>query len=297
VEKTKKAKSGNRQSAWSAYGQIVLGVAVLALAIVLFFEPYDLVFGGATGLGIIVRALGGRFDVEIPLWLTNLAINVPLFAWAWKVKGFTFLKRTGFATLALSACLYAAGFVPPLALEGQLPLAAVFGGVMAGFGLGLVFRNMATTGGSDLASMIVRHYHKHMQLSKLMLMIDAVVIGLGLFIFGPVKALYAIAAVYASSKAIGAVLEGMSYAKAAFVISEKGAEVSAALLAGLKRGGTVMDGRGMYTGAQKNVFLCVVSSKEIVQVKEIVARTDADAFVLVADVREVMGEGFAARQN
>ena len=283
--------------AWLAYGEIALGVAILALAIVLFFEPYDLVFGGATGLGIIVQALGAEFSMDIPLWLTNVVINVPLFIWAGKVKGFSFLRRTGFATALLSVCLYLAGFVPPLELNGEWPLVAVFGGVIAGFGLGLVFKNLATTGGSDLASMIVRHYRKHMSLSRLMLIIDAVVIALGFFVFGPVKALYAIAAVYASSKAIGAVLEGMSYAKAAFVISDKGDEIAAALLAGLKRGGTVMDGHGMYTGQKKNVLLCVVSSKEIVQVKEIVARTDAAAFVVVADVREVMGEGFVARQN
>ena len=291
------AKKNEKQHWLMAYVQITLGVAVLALAIVLFFEPYDLVFGGATGLGIIVQEAGARFSMNIPLWLTNLVINVPLFIWAGKVKGFGFLRRTGFATALLSGCLYLAGFLPVFDLGGQLPLAAVFGGALAGFGLGLVFRNMATTGGSDLASMILRHYRKHMEMSKLMLIIDAVVISLGLFVFGPVKALYAIAAVYASSKAIGSVLEGMSFAKAAFVISNKGEEVSAALLSKLARGATIMDGRGMYTGAHKNVILCVVSTKEIVQVKEIVARTDEDAFVIVADVREVMGKGFVAKQN
>jgi len=281
-----------------AYGQIAFGTAVLALAITMCFQPYDLVFGGATGLGIIIRAFGAlQFDLEIPLWLTNLAINTPLFLWAAKVKGFRFLARTGVATALLSLFLYLTGLLPPIDLQGQLPLAAIFGGALGGFGLGLVFRNMATTGGSDLLSMILRHYHRHMQLSGLMLTIDAAVIALGFFVFGPVKALYAIMAVYTSSRAISMVLDGLSFAKAAFVISNKGEAISKALLASLHRGATVLDGRGMYTGAHKNVILCVVSSKEIVQVKDIVHATDEDAFVIVADVREVMGNGFAPTQG
>ena len=280
------------------YWQIMLGVAALALAIVMFFEPYDLVIGGATGLGIIAQAVGAaRLGIYIPLWLTNIIINVPLFIWAAKVKGVRFLKRTGFAAAFLSLCLYLAGRLPLVDLQGQLALAAVFGGALAGFGLGLVFRNMATTGGSDLASMIARHYHKHMPLAGLMLAIDASVISLGLFVFGPVKTLYAIAAVYVSSRVISSVMDGLSFAKAAFVITDKGAEMAAALLLGLERGGTMLDGKGMYTGAHKNVILCVVSSKEIVQVKEIAAAADEDAFVIVADVREVMGNGFISQQG
>ena len=281
-----------------AYLQIALGTAALALSIAMCFEPYDLVFGGATGLGIIIRAFGlEHFNIDIPLWLTNIAINAPLFLWAAKVKGFRFLARTGVATALLSLFLYLSGFLPLIDLGGQLPLAAVFGGALGGFGIGLVFRNMATTGGSDLLSMILRHYHRHMQLSGLMLMIDAAVILLGFFTFGPVKALYAIAAVFVSSRAISAVLDGFSFAKAAFVISNKAEAVSKALLANLNRGATVMDAKGMYTGEHKNVILCVVSLKEIVQVKDVVAATDADAFVIVADVREVMGNGFASSQG
>jgi len=238
-------KNNSKQSLLLAYAQIALGTFALALAITMCFEPYDLVFGGATGLGIIIRSFGlTQFGIEIPLWLTNLAINTPLFLLAAKVKGFRFLARTGVATALLSLFLYLTGMLPLIDLGGQLPLAAVFGGALGGFGIGLVFRNMATTGGSDLLSMILRHYHRHMQLSGLMLMIDAAVILLGFFIFGPVKALYAIAAVFTSSRAISMVLDGLSFAKAAFVISSNADAVSKALLASLHRGATIMDARG-----------------------------------------------------
>jgi len=280
-----------------SYAQIVLGTAILAFAVVMFLSPHELVFGGATGLGIITQAVGrNSFSVEIPLWLTNIIINTPLFLWAARVKGISFLKRTGIATALLSLFLYLFGLLPALALDGHLLLAALFGGAIAGVGLGLVFRNMATTGGSDLAAMIVKHYRKHMTLSRLMFIIDAVVISAGFFVFGPVKALYAIIGVYTSSRTIAGVLDGLSFAKAAFIISDNGDAISAALLSGLSRGATVLDGRGMYTGSSKNVIICVVSQKEIVQLKEIVSATDREAFVIVSDVREVMGKGFAPHQ-
>ena len=285
---------------WIAtYAQISLGVALLALGIELFLAPHNLVFGGATGLGIISRAIGrDQFGIDIPLWLTNLVINIPLFIWAWRVKGFSFLQRTGYATAFLSLCLYLAGFLPAIDLEGQLPLAAIFGGMLGGVGFGIAFRCRASTGGSDLAAMLIQHYKKHLPLARILLVIDASVIALGLFVFGPVEALYAIIGVYVSSIAIGRVLEGLSFAKAAFIITDMPDKITAALLSRLThRGGTLFDAKGMYTGMHKNMLLCVVSSKEIVQVKEAVAATDKNAFVIVADVREVVGKGFVPRQN
>jgi len=281
------------------YALLVTGTLLLAIAVTVFLEPSELVTGGVSGIGIIIRSVTvGRFGVDVPLWLTNIILNIPLFILGAKTRGLAFLGRTLFSTILFSPALFLTSYIPRYITalsEIDLLLAAVFGGAVSGAGLGLVFRAAATTGGTDLAASVIVYYKQHISISKVMFILDSCIIAAGFFVFGASKAMYAIIAVYISSNVINVTLEGLSFAKAAFIISDKHDEISESILTGLKRGVTALRGMGMYTKTNKDVILCVVSKKEIVELKELVYEIDAKAFVIVADVREVLGEGFVER--
>lgn len=275
---------------------IILGDLLLAVGIIVFLEPQQLVTGGVSGIAIIVANYSERLGFLIPIWLTNLALNIPLFLLGMKYMGREFLLKTVFATLFLSVSLYLTSFLPPLA--GDVTLAAVFGGVFSGIGLGLVFRVMATTGGSDLAASILhRHLLPHFSIARILFVLDSAIILLGLLVFGPSAAMYAVVSVFVSSKVTDALLEGLSFSKAAFIISDESDRIAEAVMQRLERGATGLKGEGMYTRHDKNVLLCVVSAKELVKLKQIVHAADAQAFVIVADVREVLGDGFKPNEQ
>jgi uncharacterized membrane-anchored protein YitT (DUF2179 family) len=208
-----------------------------------------------------------------------------------KILGKEFLIRTFISTVYLSIALYCLEFFP-LPLQQDLVLSSIFGGVLTGIGSALVFKATATTGGSDMLVYIIHHKIKHLSLSKLIFLIDGIIIMLGLFTFSAIKTMYAIIAVYVMSKLIDYILEGLSFAKAAFVISNHSEHIAKALMSELERGVTSLSGQGMYTNTNKDVLMCVVSSKEMPKLKELVHRYDKNAFLMVADVREVLGEGF-----
>lgn len=273
------------------YIRIIIGTTLLAVAISVFFDPLGMVVGGVTGIAIIVKKLT-EFIIEggIPIWMTNLVINIPLFLIALLVKGKNFGGKSAFATFYLSLILYFTQYLPKL--TDDILLGSIFGGIVAGIGLGFVFSALATTGGTDLAASIIQHFIKYLSVARIMMIVDGLIIFGGFFVFGAEKTLYAVISVYISAKVIDALLEGLSFAKAAFIITDFEEEVAAELFERLDRGLTGLHGEGMYTGNSKKVLLCVVSKRQIVQLKEIVKNIDNNAFVIVADVREVLGEGF-----
>ncbi len=268
------------------YGSITLGVFLMSFGINMFYSQHQMVTGGVTGLSIVLNTV-----FSVPIWLSNILLNLPLFILGIKIKGRDFLIRTLYATVMLSVGLYLTEFIP--VFETDLTLAAIFGGAFGGIGIGLVFRAMATTGGSDLAASLINSRFGHISVSRIMFIIDAFVILIGLFVFGPLRTLYSIVAVFVCSRFIDALLEGLNFAKAAFIISDNSIEISKRLLSDMNRGVTSLSGKGMYTGQDKNVVFCVVSKKQIVTLKNIVKDVDKNAFVIVADVREVVGNGFS----
>ncbi|MCL2376052.1 MAG: YitT family protein [Defluviitaleaceae bacterium] len=275
------------------YLQIALGTTVLALGVYLFFMPHNLVVGGVSGLGIIILYYSEtHLPFIIPVWLTNLAINIPLAVIALLVMGKKFLAKTIFAFSTFSFALFLLEEYINIALEIDFFLAAIIGGAICGVGVGLVYRQLATTGGSVLIAALLHKVLKHIPTSRILMALDWSVILLGFFVFGPERTMYAIIAIFVSTKAMEYVLEGLHFAKAAFIISEDSHKIASAITEQMDRGVTSLDGRGAYTGHEKNVLLCVVSKREIARLKEVVSNIDKKAFVIVADVREVLGEGF-----
>lgn len=252
-----------------------------------------MVVGGFSGLAIIIETYTKIwFGWGIPISATNVILNLPLFFLAWKFLGKGTLGRTIFATLFYSVALLYTALLPQF--TGDMALAAIYGGVLSGVGLGFVLRGFATTGGTDLMASILHKLYPQWSVSKLLFAIDAVIIALGFFIFGAEKAMYAVIAVFISSKCVGTILEGMSFSKMAFIISDQSEEIARLLMTEADRGVTALHGEGMYTRRQKNVLFCVFAQKDVTMVKEIVKQVDSNAFVMVTDVKEVLGEGFQA---
>lgn len=276
------------------YLYIIVGTTILAIAINVFFDPFEIVTGGVSGLAIIIKSFAEiNLNLNIPLWLTNLTLNIPLFAIGIKTLGAKQLSRTIFATLYLSLALYYTKFIPVDLFNNIEPiLISLFGGVLSGLGIGLVLRSSATTGGTDLLASIIHKYMRHFSISKILFVLDTLIILLGIFMFGINKAMYAIVAVYTTSKVIDSVLEGLSFSKAALIISENSKEIAKQILSDLDRGVTGLNGKGMYTSQSKEVLLCVVSRKEIIHLKDIVKSIDNNAFLLIFDIKETLGEGF-----
>lgn len=281
----------NKKSWIMDYLLIFVGTALMSIALNSAFDMNGLVDGGFSGIAIIVKSLTESwFGVGIPLWLTNIVLNIPMFFLGIKIKGIRFLAKTIWGTFSLSFWLYAMPIFP--IVKGDLFLAVIFGGVLQGVGIGLVFLGKGTTGGTDMVAVLIQHYVKHMSVARIMQLVDALIVAAGAFVFGPKNALYAIVAIYIVAKVTDGLLEGMNYAKAVYVISDHADELSKELMSELDRGATGIPVKGMYKGKNRMMLFCIIGKKQIVRLKEIVVKIDPGAFLIVTDAREVLGEGF-----
>ncbi|MBP3543917.1 MAG: YitT family protein [Lachnospiraceae bacterium] len=279
------------KEAWRDYLLIIAGTGMMALAIKGIYDPASMVTGGFSGIAIMVKNLtGGVITGGVPLWLTNILLNIPLFAVTIRIKGFRYIAKTVFATVCLSVALYV---IPEVNLmPDDIFLAAVFGGVISGVGIGLVLMANATTGGTDTMAAVIQHYLRHYSIARIMQILDAVIVLAGVWMFGLKSALYAIICIYLVAKVSDGILEGLKFSKQVYIISECYEEIAGRIIEELDRSATALEGMGMYSGNKKQMLFCVVSKKEIVKLRDIVKSIDKNAFVIVSDAREVFGEGF-----
>ena len=271
---------------------LLAGTALMAIGAEGFFEHAELVAGGITGIGILLDAwTSARFGVPIPLWFINLAGNLPLFLIAWKLRGKEFVSRSVLTAVLFSLMLFLEGKFP---LYSKDPLlAAVFGGTSLGIGLGMVLSVDATTGGVELAATLLHMKFRSVSVPRFIFILDATIILMGMLFFGIESGLYAILAVFVADRFISWIVEGVNYAKAAWIISPRSDAIAAALLSELGRGVTAFPAVGKYTGEGREVLFCVFSQKEIHSVKSIIMNIDQSAFFLLTDIREVLGNGFS----
>ena len=273
------------------YLMIIAGTGLMALAINSVFDASGMVTGGFSGIAIIIKAGSqGIIDGGIPLWVTNMGLNIPLFLIGWKINGFSFVKKALIGEIALSTWL---AIEPVWNLAGNdLLLAALYGGVIQGVGIGLVFLGGGTTGGTDMMAAIIQKYLNHYSIAQIMQFIDGAVVVVGMYVFGVERALYAIIAVFLVTKVSDGIIEGLKFSKAVYIITDKPDEVAKIVMEDLDRGITGISAKGMYSGTDKLMLFCVVGKKELVHLKEKIDEIDENAFVIVGDAREVHGEGF-----
>ena len=293
---SKKSSMQGRKPLWLEYLMIIVGTGLMSLAINSVFDASGMVTGGFSGVAIIIKAwTKGLVNGGIPLWVTNCVLNIPLFFIAWRVKGFSFIKKAILGEVSLSAWL---AIQPVFHLAGDdLLLAALYGGVIQGMGIGLVFLGGGTTGGTDMMAAIIQKFLQHYSISQIMQIIDGAVVVIGMYVFGIHKALYAIIAVYLVTKVSDGLIEGLKFSKAVYIITEKPEEIARMIMEDLDRGATGINAKGMYSGQDKLMLFVVVNKKEIVMLKEKVDEIDPQAFVIVTDAREVHGEGFIEKNR
>lgn len=290
IKKYREDTAGKRNPVL-VYLMIIVGTGLLAFTIKCIFDPINLVTGGFTGIAILLKRLTDViYEGGVPLWFANLALNIPVFFVALKIKGKHFIGRTAIATALLSVWLY---IIPEMDfVEGDYILASVFGGVLSGIAMGTILYANATTGGTEMVAVLIQCKLKHYSVAQIMQALDGLIVAAGLYVFGLRPSMYAIVTIFITSKMTDTILEGMKFSKAAYIITDRYKAVAESIIDKLERGVTGLHARGMYSGDEKCMLYCVVSKKEIVTLKELVYQIDKSAFIIVGDVREVLGEGF-----
>ncbi len=281
------------------YMYILVGSFILAAGFVFFVTPHRIVPGGVYGIAIVVHYISeGIFPFwpdGFPIGLFGLILNIPLTIAGIRILGPRFGVKTivGFVLTSVFidgiTWLRPAGNAP---LVEDVLLSCVFAGVLIGFGLGLIFKSRATSGGSDIIAMIIAKY-THLQLGRLMIYVDSVIVLFGLIAFRDwAIPLYSWIVIYITGKVIDLTIEGVSYNKALMIISRKHEDIKDKLLLDLERGGTYLQGEGMYTGEEKRIIYTVVSRREVAILEEFISNIDPDAFITIMDTKEILGEGF-----
>ncbi len=267
---------------------ITLASALYALGFVWCYAPNGIAFGGITGVAQIINCL----IPALPIGVTVIALNIPLFVLGWKLIGGRLLVTSLYAMFVSSVLIDVLTPLydwPPM----EPLLACIFGGLTLGLSLGMVFLQGATTGGTDLLARLLKLKLAWLPMGRLLMGIDlAVIVAVSITFRTLYAALYGLVALYISSIVMDGVLYGMDNAKVAYIISDKNQEISDAIVKGLDRGVTILHGQGAYTGAEKDVLMCAFKQREIAAIKAAVKGIDPAAFVIVCNAHEVLGEGF-----
>lgn len=264
--------------------ELLLGTFLMSISVNLFLLPQKLAEGGVTGVAIILDYL-----INLPTWVTTIVLNIPLVILGVRIRGRQMLFKTllGIGTFAFFQ--WATTYLAPLKIN--VVLAIVYGGLSMGVGLGLVLRSGGTTGGTDILA-ILGHQKLGIPVGRMILLIDTcVLLGAGV-VFGAEAAMWSAITLFISSKMVDLVQEGFYAAKGMTIISEHPEEIAQRIMTEVERGCTILNGRGAWTGEEKGVLYVVLQRGELTRVKQIIYKADPRAFVVVADVHEVLGEGF-----
>ena len=273
-------------------GIITLGAVIYALAFDWFVAPNQIAMGGVTGLAQIVNAL----VPVLPVGVLSILVNVPLFLGGWRLLGGRLLVSSLYAmavsSLAIDVIAWMHTF-PPM----DPILATLYGGAGMGVGLGLVFSQGATTGGTDIIGKLLKLKFPWLPIGKLVMIPDMVVVILAAVVFGTVNAaLYGLIQMYLLSKVMDMILYGWDTSRVAYIITDRWEETVQGLL-DMNRGVTLLQGKGAYTGAEKQVLLVAFRQREIVPIKRMLREIDPKAFFIVCDAHEILGEGFGDYQK
>lgn len=265
------------------------GGILLALSICMFTAPNGIAPGGVSGISTMINYLTG-----LPIGTMSLVLNIPIFIWAFIEVGFREVIKSLIATVVSSVSIdFFTLVVQPY--KGSPMLAAIFGGVLQGIALALVFMRSATTGGTDLIARLLSRHVRFISIGKLMLCVDGLIVAVSAVVYHNIEnALYAIIAIFVCSRLTDAILYGtdVGTGKMLFIISKRNGEIADQILTDIDRGVTILKSRGAYSGKDGEVLLCAVRRFEVFKVKDLVRAIDPEAFLIVGDAGEITGEGF-----
>ena len=273
-------------------GIITLGAVIYALAFDWFVAPNQIAMGGVTGLAQIVNAL----VPVLPVGVLSILVNVPLFLAGWRLLGGRLLVSSLYAMAVSSLAIDVIAWMHTFSPMDPI-LATLYGGAGMGVGLGLVFSQGATTGGTDIIGKLLKLKFPWLPIGKLVMIPDMVVVILAAVVFGTVNAaLYGLIQMYLLSKVMDMILYGWDTSRVAYIITDRWEETVQGLL-DMNRGVTLLQGKGAYTGAEKQVLLVAFRQREIVPIKRMLREIDPKAFFIVCDAHEILGEGFGDYQK
>lgn len=280
-EEVKKVKNNNH-----TWLYMMLGCFLMAAAVKLFFDPCGLVVGGFSGVAVILKKIFG-----VPLGTTMAALNIPLFLGAYSMLGRKAFLKGLFGAAMLTLFIWMIPEPAYIPREDYF-LASLYGGVLTGIGLGFIFLAEGSTGGTDLAALLIHKRFPSIRETRALQTIDGSIVLVGIAVFGVKMVLYAIISIGIVTWLSERMLEGAVRGKMMIIISKRHEDITKELLYSLEVGITGLQGMGKYSRTEGEVLLCVVSKKKIQPVKNAVLDIDPDAFVILTDVREVVGEGF-----
>jgi uncharacterized membrane-anchored protein YitT (DUF2179 family) len=265
---------------------ITIACFILSLGVNLFITPHNLLAGGVSGIAILLF-----YITKIPTGLLVIILNIPIFLIGLKKVDLDFTLIS-----LLSMFLFSGFLVITLPLQKYIAIddvlaSAIAGGVLTGLGGGIIFKQRASLGGSDIISIILKQKYS-IGISTLMFTINIFVVGMGLFINSLTLSVYTLISMYISSSVVNIVLDGLDRKKTLLIVTDKGEECSKSLISSIKRGVTILDGYGAYTKSQRQILYCTISSRQLSNVKKILLDCDPNAFISIIDVSEVHGRGF-----
>ena len=269
---------------------LFIGVFLYALGVHMFTSPNNIAPGGVTGIAIILNYL---FNWHIGT--ITLFINIPLLIMSIFFLGKEFTVRTLSAVALFTVMMdYVVVYFPIYVGDSSAKiLAAIFGGVLMGAGLGIVFMSDFTTGGTDIIIRIIQLKFPYFSTGKLLMALDFIIVAFSIFVYDDVEvALYALISIFVCSKVVDSLIYGTDIGRLLFIVSDKSQEITSLLLEKIDRGVTLLDAKGAYTGVEKEVILIAVKRNQFYKVKKLVYGIDPTAFMIVTDAGEIVGEGF-----
>lgn len=265
---------------------LTLGCAIMAIGTAVFLLPNQLSTGGFTGIATIFYYL-----FHFSMGTVILALNIPFFILAFFKIGKKLVIKSIIGTSLLSIFIDLFEKIPTLTNDRLL--ACIYGGIFIGFGLALVLKANASTGGTDLITYIARAYKPYMKTSSIIVVVDVIIIGLNVIFFKKVEiGLYSAISIYLMGKMIDIVFEGINFTKMVYIISQKYEEISKEIDNQLQRGSTGIYAKGMYTNTDKMMLMCVGARNEVARMKQIATQIDPKAFIIISNARETWGKGF-----
>ena len=289
------SKTGSRSKTLVMDGLFfVAGALIDAVSVNVFTAPNHIAPGGITGIGTMLNYL-----FQTPIGMVNMIINIPIVIWAIVEIGYKLVAKSIAAIIIFSVAIDTLALVLP-AYDGNPFLAAIFGGVLEGIGLALVFMRGSTTGGTDMIARLLGKHFRHLSMGKLMLAVDLVIIAASALVYQKLEsALYAIIAIFVSTRIIDTILYGTDSGngKLYFIISKKSDEIRRRILEDIDRGVTIIPIQGGYSGQDGEMLLCAVRRYEVAKINDIIHTADRDAFVIVGEAGEITGEGFRSASS
>ena len=273
----------------SDYIIIALGASLYAASVAVFTSKNNIAPGGLTGVAIMLNYL-----FSLPIGAMIFVMNIPLFLWAFFESGKRFVVKTMIGTALVSVFIDIFQVILPF-YSGNIMLAAIFGGALSGFGLGLIFARGGSTGGTDIIAVSLNKRFPHISTGRLMLISDAVVLTAAAIVYGNIEsALFAGITIFVSVRVIDAVTYGTSRGngKLIFIISDSYETISREIIQKLGRGVTILNGSGAYTGNSKRVLMCAARPNQVVKITKGVKIIDKKAFIVVTTANSILGEGF-----